>query len=172
MKIVDINNSERDCVDAAIDPNYPGFVKVDFESKNRKGYTHSEWYPIKEFIGKNPSFSKMTKDGKKIPEEDLGIVTSASSITIQDKTKQWDKNVFAGYCVWISRGPGEGQVRNVLNNSTDTLIVDRDWNIIPEKVSQYVISNNVHNPQPLGNDLPGYPAKVEKIKKSSKSKKK
>lgn len=172
MKIIDINGSSRECEELSIDPNFPGYVKAGFESKNRKGQVHSEWYPINEFLLKNPDKKELIKNSKTIPEEDLGIVSLASSITVHDKTKNWETNIFAGRQLWISRGVGEGQIRSVVSNTSDTLVLDKEWEIKPDKTSQYVISDNVHDPQVMGNTLPGFPAKVEKIKKSDKKDKK
>ena len=57
--------------------------------------------------------------------------------------------------MWISRGTGEGQQRTVLKNTKNTLYLNKDWKIKPDKTSQYVLSRNVKdNIQAQGNTLP------------------
>lgn len=74
---------------------------------------------------------------------------------------------------WISRGKGEGQIRTILKNNHNTLIINKEWEIIPDITSQYVISHNVHNPKILGNTLPQYEIpKGIKFKNFKKNKKK
>ena len=43
MKIIDVNGNERECVSATPDKGFPGYMKLEFKSKIRKGYQHSEW---------------------------------------------------------------------------------------------------------------------------------
>lgn len=161
MKIIDINGNERECLKVTSDPAYPGFVKVDFIPRFRKGDIFNEWYPIDLFLAKNPAFKKAF--AKTEVKEDLGVVSYASSLTLVDRSKKWEANIFKDITVWISRGKGEGQTRKIVSNSEDTIIIDKPWETTPDKTSQYVISNNVNNPQILGNTLPE--AKEEKRKK-------
>lgn len=173
MNIIDVNGNLRECVSVAPDPNYPGFMKVEYKSKNRKGYTHFEWYPIIDFIKNNPKFSKLTKGAKQSPKEDLGVVTKAGKDFIEDATKNWPKNIYGGMHIWISRGKGEGQQRTILKNDKNKLYIDKPWKINPDRSSQYVISFNVAKDiKPAGNTLPGIETRnvVEKlIKKAKKS---
>lgn len=164
MKIVDINGNERECVSVSVDEKWPGQVSVVFESKNRQGYTHTEWYPLDEFIKNNLSLRNLVTDAVRPVEEDLGVVTSGGTVFIKDKHKKWGKNVFTGVPVWISRGKGEGQLRSVVENSANTLFVDKKWDVVPDASSQYVISYNVHDPQVRGNTLPGGNGVVKKSK--------
>jgi hypothetical protein len=164
MIITDINGYKRECLKVSVDPSNPGFVKVDYKPKYRKEKAYSEWYPLETFLEKNPDFRKKIKKAK--TKEDLGIVGYASSLTLVDRTKKWETNIFKGITVWISRGKGEGQTRKIISNSEDTLIIDKEWKTIPDKTSQYVISNNVNDPQILGNTLP------ETIKEKPKKTKK
>lgn len=160
MKIIDINGEERECVKASPDPKFAGYMKVDFVSKNRKGYYHSEWYPISDFIKNNPTLKHLTASAPKVIKEDLGVVTSAKQLTLTDKTKKWKENIYAGFPVWISRGKGEGQTRQVLKNTSTTLTINKPWKDIPNGTSQYVLSHNVHDPQVRGNILAGLETKV------------
>lgn len=175
MKIVDINGIERECNSVAPDKEFPGFMKVEYKSKVRKGYTHSEWYPIADFVKNNPKLASLTKGTPKPPKEDLGVVSNATSISLVDKTKGWKENVFAGYPLWISRGKGEGQIRTILSNDAHRLTINKPWEVIPDKTSQYVISFNIHDPQVLGNILPDMdvvlPLKKKAVTKKTKKRK-
>lgn len=166
MKIIDINGQKRDCVSVVPDKDYPGFMRVRYVSKLRKGYSHSEWYAIGDFIKNNPTLKNLTNKAPKQIQEDLGVVTSVKGDLLSDLSKKWEKDVFAGTTIWISRGKGEGQTRTVVSNDANTVIIDQPWKEIPDKTSQYVISPNVHDPQVRGNALP--PIIREKIKRIPK----
>lgn len=171
MIIIDVNGNKRECINVSPDEKWPGYMKVEFVSKLRNGQKYQEWYPKKDFVKNNPSLSHLVKGTAEPWKEDLGVVTFASNQTLVDKTKKWKSNEFAGYPVWISRGLGEGQMRNIIINSDTTLIIDKPWKVVPDKSSQYVISHNVHDPQVMGNTLP-VEHKVKKTKKKVTIKKK
>ena len=162
MKIIDINGEERDCVSVSPDPKFAGYMKVEFASKNRVGYTHSEWYPVSDFIKNNPTLKNLTTKAKKVINDDLGVVTSAKKDSLTDKSKKWNKDEYTGFPLWISRGKGEGQTRTVVNNTKNTLIINKPWKEVPNSTSQYVLSHNVHNPQVRGNTLPATEPTVDK----------
>jgi len=160
MKIIDSNGQQRECVSVEPDKKFPGYVKANFESKIRKGFEHSEWYPMEEFYKNNPKLkpSKVIKDETK---EEVGVVTIAGPKYLQDITKNWKKNMFSGIPVWISRGKGESQQRIVVNNDKNKLYIE------------YVISFNVQeNIEAQGNTLPDIKTKdlfEQMIKKAKKS---
>jgi hypothetical protein len=173
MKITDVNGNLRDCISIVPDPAFPGFMKIEYESKNRPGYTHSEWYPIIDFLKNNPKLLKLVKGAKQSFSEDLGVVTRAGKEFIQDISKNWLKDIFVGTPVWISRGKGEGEQRKVIKNNKNKLYLDKPWLIIPDKSSQYVVSFNIRQDiKPAGNTLPGIETKnvvgniIKKAKKS------
>jgi hypothetical protein len=154
MLIIDINGQERDCESINIDTQWPGFVTANFVSKNDPQRKHVEWYPIKEFLEKNPQTSKFLGNIAPPPKDDLGIVTHCGEFYLEDTTKDWTNNIYTGYYVWISRGTGESQVRLIKTNSKNNLTIDRAWEIMPDNKSQYVISYNIHDVKILGNTLP------------------
>ena len=156
MKIIDVNGNERESVSAAPDKDFPGYMKIAFESKIRKGYQHSEWYPLDEFIKNNPKLAHLAKGAPKLPREDLGVVSSALKTSLTDKKKKWKINDFTGNHLWISRGKGEAQTRKIISNTKNTLVINQPWKVIPDKTSQYVISFNVHDPQVMDATLPGF----------------
>jgi hypothetical protein len=171
MQIIDVNGEKRECLSISPDSNFPGYLKIKYQSRFRKNYQHVEWYDKKEFIKNNPKLANLATSVTDPWKEELGIVSSASSITLTDKLKKWQPNEFKNYPIWISRGKGEGQTRVVNQNTIDTLILNSEWKIIPNKTSQYLISHNVHDPQVMGNTLPdGF--KLPKIKKRTKIKSK
>lgn len=151
MKIIDINGNERECIKVYPDKDYPGYMRVEFKTKVR---SHHEWYPIEEFIKNNPTLKKITVDAPRVAEETLGVVSSSSKNELTDKKQNWELNIYVGFPVWISRGLGEGQVRIITSNTSNTLVIDKPWDILPNKTSQYVISHNIHDPQVRGNTLP------------------
>ena len=157
MQIIDINGKTRDCVRAYLDPHWPGFVTIDYESKNRPGYKHTEWYPISDFLAHNPTLAHLVKGVDITPAPDLaGVVTKCTSNTLTDKTQNWEVNDYAGFYVWISRGMGEGQTRTILSSTKNTLTIDRPWDKpLPNTSSQYVLARVLgNNIQSRGNTLP------------------
>jgi len=149
MTIVDINGNKKECVAAYPDPDFPGYMKLEYNT-NRK---YQNWYPILEFIKNNPTLEHLTKNAPVQAEEIVGIVSSSTDITLTDKKQKWEDNTYKDFPLWISRGKGEGQIRTVIANTATSLIIDKKWDEIPNKTSQYVLSWNVHDPQPLGNIL-------------------
>ena len=157
MKITDINGRERECTRIFLDPHWPGFVTVEFQSKNRIGYKHTEWMPTDDFLSRNPNLKGKIPDDDapiKRPPQIAGEVTLAGPDTLTDSSRQWDANAYAGIYVWISRGKGEGQVRTVLANTKNKLRVDKPWDTKPNKTSQYSLIYNKPTIAPQGNTLP------------------
>ena len=156
MKVIDVNGNERDCEQVLLDNKYPGFITVEFKSKNRPNQSHFEWYPITDFNQKNPNLSKTLGNPSPPPKSDLGVVTHSGEFYLEDITKDWQDNIFVGFMVWISRGTGEGQVRNIKSNTKNTLTIDQVWETLPDQKSQYLISYDIHDVKILNNSLPQY----------------
>ncbi len=75
-----------------------------------------------------------------------GSITSATATTLKDDTKAWDidewhTNAFT--VVMITGGKGKGQIRQVTNNTADTLTVSPAWTAgdVPDDRSLYVLSS-------------------------------
>lgn len=151
MKIIDINGNLRDCEKAFPDPAYPGYMRVEFKTAVR---SHHVWYPIDEFIKNNPELESLTKSAPALMEDIVGVVSSSTETGLTDKKQKWKKNAYVNFPLWISRGTGEGQIRTVTANTHNTVVIDTKWEIKPDKTSQYVLSHNIHDPQPLQNTLP------------------
>ena len=139
MLIVDVNDQPRECEEIKIDPQWPGFVTVKYVSKNRNNKERYEWYPLKEFLEKNPEIAKSLGNIAAPPKDDLGIVSHCGEFYLEDSSKNWQSNIYVGYYVWISRGIGESQVRLIKSNTKNNLTIDRAWEIVPDDKSQYVI---------------------------------
>lgn len=172
MIITDINGKERECVKAYPDKDYPGFIKVEYKNERR---SYNEWYPVDEFLAKNPDFVTSGKEIKHEAPEITGVVTSSTDTTLTDKTQNWAENTYAGFPVWISRGKGEGQVRNVVSNTKDTLVIDKGWDTKLNKFSEYVLSRNIHEQMPATGNISAQEVQHEyelKAKKMDKDRKK
>lgn len=156
MKIVDINGRTRDCTKAYHNPSWPGYITVEFESRNRKGYKHTEWMPIADFAAKNPDLKDLYEGvvTSVEPKEFAGVVTASGPDSIVDTTQSWVKNLYAGFFVWISRGPGEGQTRTILSNTSTELKLDKAWGIRPTEDSQYAVVRKLGDTSVQGNVLP------------------
>lgn len=149
MKIIDLNGKEKECEKAYPDPAWPGYMRVEYKNPRR---SYHVWYPIEEFKKNNPNLGELVKDVPMPPPEITGIASSSTDITLTDKTQSWAINTYTGFPVWISKGKGEGQVRIVLSNTKDTLVIDQKWDTKLNKFSQYVLSRNIHEQMPtIGN---------------------
>lgn len=159
MLIIDINDNQREAKSIVPDPNYPGFLKVEFLKR-------FDWYSVKEFLEKNPALAYLVKQVRAIPEDTLGVVTTATETTLRDTKQNLKENAYVGFIVWISRGLGEGQKRLITGNTANSITIDTAWEIQPDSTSQYVLSHNIHDVSPHGNTLPAVDqAKLEKESK-------
>lgn len=147
MQITDINGSTRNPKKVFLDPQFPGYVRVEF---NR----YHEWYSIKEFLQFNPDLKHIVEGAPEPPPEMTAIVGKADSLTLKDATQNWKPNSYLGYMVWISRGKGEGQKRTVVKNTKNTLTIDKAWEVKPNTTSQYVLAQHITDVPAMGNTLP------------------
>lgn len=154
MFYIDVNLESRECSAIEPDASFPGYMKISFISKIRKGFVYHEWYKTSDFITNNPQLAHLAKSSLGLPKDELGVVSKATAKSLTDKTKNWQVNEFLGGQVWISRGKGEGQTRPIESNTHNQLVIKEPFEITPDKTSQYLISFNVHDPQVVGNTLP------------------
>jgi hypothetical protein len=70
---------------------------------------------------------------------DAGTLTSTVGRVVTDTSKNWEVNRWANYAIRIIAGTGDGQMRQILSNGTDSLVVYEPWNIQPDSTSIYVI---------------------------------
>jgi len=76
--------------------------------------------------------------------QDAGPVSSATATTIVDASNKWHTTIRTSSlgcsdAVAIIAGRGAGQWRFIEGNTSNTIKVDRPWDIIPDKDSYYVI---------------------------------
>lgn len=147
MKIIDINGSEREAKSVAPDPQYPGYIKIEFRR-------HHEWYTLKEFLQFNPKLKKLTLGAKEPPKDVVGIVTKGGPNFIIDDKAELVPQAHLGMEIWLSRGKGEGQQRIVVKNTKTRITVDQPFDPIPDSSSQFVISQTIKDVPAMGNTLP------------------
>ena len=70
---------------------------------------------------------------------DGGTLTASVGRIISDSSKTWEVNRWANYAVRIIAGTGDGQMRQILSNGTNSLVVYDPWNIQPDNTSIYLI---------------------------------
>jgi len=70
---------------------------------------------------------------------DSGSVSSATSNTLTDNTKDWGTDIWVDTYVEITDGTGKGQIRKISSNSSDTLTVSSNWTTTPDSTSKYRI---------------------------------
>lgn len=156
MQITDINNAVRECKRVFLDPAWPGYVSVEFVRRSDPTKTRIEWMPLSDFAQKNPQLKELFTGHSTAPAPDTaGVVTTAGKDTLVDSTANWGINAYAGYHVWISRGPGDGTTRTIMKNTATILYIDKPWDKKPTKDSQYaIVSRLPENTSPSGQILP------------------
>src|SRR5437899_1294903 len=74
------------------------------------------------------------------PDATSKYVILQTSTTLQDTTKSWPINLWAGRPVTITAGTGVGQTSTVSASTSTTLTVSPAWTTTPDGTSQYVIA--------------------------------
>ena len=70
---------------------------------------------------------------------DDGTASSGTSTTLTDSSKSWATDAFAGGTIWIWRGTGAGQYRDISSNTATEITVSTSWATTPDSTSQYAI---------------------------------
>jgi len=73
---------------------------------------------------------------------DAGTLTTSTGRIIFDNTKNWTTNQWANFSVRILSGTGDGQLRQILSNGKDSLVLYDPWNVQPNSTSVYAIQGN------------------------------
>jgi hypothetical protein len=72
-----------------------------------------------------------------------GGTLSAGSATggriVFDTTKTWPVDRWANFAVRILAGTGAGQIRQIKNNGSNSLVLYEPWNVQPDSTSKYII---------------------------------
>lgn len=75
--------------------------------------------------------------------EDTGTATGTQTTsTLQDTTKSWTVNDYAGAWVWIDTGTGQYQRKKIVSNTSTTLTISGTWTTTPDATSTYKIYFN------------------------------
>jgi len=119
-----------------------GGFNIDYASEIMvlKNHMEAEGKPI---INSNQGETILSQ-GCNPGNQDAGPVSSATATTIVDASNKWHttiRNSSLSYsdAIAIVAGRGAGQWRFIAGNTSNTIKVDRPWDIIPDKDSYYVI---------------------------------
>jgi len=74
---------------------------------------------------------------------DTGNVTSATSNTLTDSTKNWGTDIWKDMYIEITGGTGAGQIRRISGNTSDTITVTENWSETPDETSTYRIFSGI-----------------------------
>lgn len=94
-----------------------------------------------------PSSVFTNEDTISVYKKDSGTSSgSNSTTTLNDTSKSWTVNAFAGMAVVISFGTGLGQISKIISNTATQLTLDSDipFAVVPDSVSQYVICSKAY----------------------------
>src|SRR5207245_3313924 len=75
-----------------------------------------------------------------IPDGTSEYVITQTATTLQDITKTWTVDQWAGRPVRIAAGAGAGQTSTVSTNTANTLTVSPAWTTMPDATSEYRIT--------------------------------
>jgi len=70
---------------------------------------------------------------------DAGTLTSTVGRVVTDTTKSWTRDRWANYAIRIIAGTGDGQMRQIESNGSNSIIVYEPWNVQPDSTSIYAI---------------------------------
>lgn len=70
---------------------------------------------------------------------DAGTLTTSVGRIVSDSTKTWEVNRWANYGLRILAGTGAGQIRQIMSNGTNSIVLYDNWNIQPDNTSIYTI---------------------------------
>lgn len=73
---------------------------------------------------------------------DAGTFTSTEGRVVVDTNKTWTVNQWSNYAIRILAGTGAGQLRTIMSNGTNSIVIYDTWNIQPDNTSIYCIQGN------------------------------
>ena len=83
----------------------------------------------------NYAYSQVTSLGESAANTSGTATGSQTSTTLQDTTKAWVVNQWAGYTVSLLGGTGSGQSATVVSNTANTLTISTTWATTPVSAS-------------------------------------
>jgi hypothetical protein len=72
---------------------------------------------------------------------DGGVLTESVGRIVSDSAKNWPVNRWANYAIRIISGTGNGQLRQIMSNGSDSLVLYDNWNVQPDTTSNYIIQS-------------------------------
>ena len=84
---------------------------------------------------------------------EAGTATSSNTNMLEDTSKVWSTDIWSSGVVYIKKGTGKGQFRNITGNAPSWITVSPNWAVSPDATSEYVIINT--SSWTLLNDVPG-----------------
>lgn len=72
---------------------------------------------------------------------DGGMLTESVGRIVTDSTKSWTVNQWVNYAIRIVAGTGDGQLRQIMSNGADSLVLYDNWNVQPDNTSLYIIQS-------------------------------
>jgi hypothetical protein len=74
---------------------------------------------------------------------DSGTASASATRSMSDASKNWTVNEWNGYYLKITAGTGKGQVRVIISNTANGLVLSQDWTnlLAPDATSQYTITD-------------------------------
>ncbi len=69
----------------------------------------------------------------------VGRATAGDATRLSDSGQSWPDGMHKDSVVLITGGRGFGQYRRVMDNTADTLTVERPWRVAPDATSEYVV---------------------------------
>lgn len=85
--------------------------------------------------------------------ENSGTASAGASTTLTDSGIGWTADAYIGSYVWVYGGTGIGQIREITDNTTEILTVDRAWDTNPDSTSTYRILATNPNTDPYISEL-------------------
>jgi hypothetical protein len=126
---------------AAVNPDYYGQVylatPIFWTKDSGAGAANSGIYAYvnSRFFYLNSS-THTPLDTAEFNRNDAGTATGTqTSTTLQDTSKSWATNAFAGKAVILTGGTGAGQIAYIVSNTSDTLTISSTYNWITTPVS-------------------------------------
>ena len=90
------------------------------------------------FSGTTPTDASMERTTENSSVWSKGIATSGTTTSLVDNSKSWTPNQYTGYWVRIFSGTGDGQLRQIVSNTNNTLTWTSSGTA-PDSTSQYMI---------------------------------
>lgn len=96
------------------------------------------------FTPANPTDITMDSFGSTLSAQDTGYVTTNTSLSVIDTSKNWIANDYKNMLFMVLSGTGEGQRRVIDRNTNDTIVLYRTLDIPLDSTSYYSIEQDTN----------------------------